>query len=175
MRSRCSPSRVPCAYIRAELCLPTQWHPDKNQDQIELATETFKQIQNAYAVLSDPHERSWYDAHREAILRGKSGTRDEQEDDDDDPVSNLWAFFSTSAYSGFGDDEEGFYTVYDKVFMDLDEEERRFAERPSDRRSPRFGDSKVGPCEQCALLLATRCVTRMRTAKSDSRRQRSYE
>ena len=48
-----------------------QWHPDKNQHQIDLATEVFKQIQAAHAVLSDPNERAWYDAHREAILRGK--------------------------------------------------------------------------------------------------------
>lgn len=27
-------------------------------------------MQNAYSVLSDPHERAWYDEHREAILRG---------------------------------------------------------------------------------------------------------
>jgi curved DNA-binding protein CbpA len=31
----------------------------------------FQEIQHAYAVLSDPHERRWYDDHREDILRGK--------------------------------------------------------------------------------------------------------
>ena len=35
-----------------------------------MATERFKEIQSAYAVLSDKHERSWYDQHRESILRG---------------------------------------------------------------------------------------------------------
>ena len=87
---------------------------------MELATAVFQQIQAAHAVLSDPQERSWYDAHREAILRGKSGVGG---DGEDDPVSHLWGFFSASAYSGFGDDDEGFYAVYDKVFSGVDEEE----------------------------------------------------
>lgn len=46
------------------------WHPDKNQHRIDEATEYFKLIQSAYATLSDPQERTWYDDHREAILRG---------------------------------------------------------------------------------------------------------
>ena len=49
------------------------YHPDRNSNNVEEATERFKEIQNAYAVLSDPHERSWYDAHRDSILRGGSG------------------------------------------------------------------------------------------------------
>jgi DnaJ-class molecular chaperone len=33
----------------------------------------FQEIQGAYAVLSDRQERSWYDSHREEILRGGDG------------------------------------------------------------------------------------------------------
>lgn len=36
-----------------------QWHPDKNADNLDVATEKFKEIQNAHAVLSDPNERAW--------------------------------------------------------------------------------------------------------------------
>jgi curved DNA-binding protein CbpA len=38
---------------------------------LQEATAMFQEIQHAYAVLSDPHERRWYDDHREDILRGK--------------------------------------------------------------------------------------------------------
>ena len=33
--------------------------PDKNQHQLAEAEEKFKDIQNAYEVLSDKHERAW--------------------------------------------------------------------------------------------------------------------
>ena len=77
-------------------------HPDKNPDNVDEATERFKEIQAAYAVLGDPHERRWYDSHREAILRGGDGTRNDDESDDEEPDINLWSFFSSSAFSGFG-------------------------------------------------------------------------
>ena len=90
-------------------------------------------------MLSDPQERAWYDAHREAILRGKSGVTGAG-GDEDDPVAHLWAFFSTSAYSGYGDDEEGFYAVYAKVFAGINEEEATLAETPSMyEAAPPFG------------------------------------
>ena len=43
------------AYRRQAL----KWHPDKNADNLDVATEKFKEIQNAHAVLSDPNERAW--------------------------------------------------------------------------------------------------------------------
>jgi DnaJ family protein A protein 5 len=42
---------------------------DKNYDKVEEATRIFALIQHAYEVLSDPHERAWYDGHRDEILR----------------------------------------------------------------------------------------------------------
>ena len=51
--------------------LALQWHPDKNPQNVEEATRIFREIQEAYDVLSDPQERAWYDGHRDSILRGK--------------------------------------------------------------------------------------------------------
>lgn len=68
--------------------LALQWHPgissnfffefllyfsyisDKNPDRVQECTEYFAVIQQAYDVLSDTHERAWYDRHRDAILKG---------------------------------------------------------------------------------------------------------
>jgi len=110
------------------------WHPDKNIQQMELATETFKEIQASYAVLSDKHERAWYDDHREAILRGvpsHGGGRagGSSGDDLDDDGFDLWAYFSSSAYSGFGDDERSFYSVYGRIFDTIDRAERESGPR----------------------------------------------
>lgn len=39
--------------------LALKWHPDKNIDNAEVAKENFQLVQQAYEVLSDPHERAW--------------------------------------------------------------------------------------------------------------------
>lgn len=58
------------AYRRKALEL----HPDRNFGNEEAATKTFAEIQAAYEVLSDPQERSWYDSHESAILRGEDAS-----------------------------------------------------------------------------------------------------
>ncbi|KAF4520178.1 hypothetical protein B566_EDAN003890 [Ephemera danica] len=87
---------------------------DKNIDNEEEAKEQFQLIQQAFEVLSDPHERAWYDDHREAILKG-----------------------------GFDDDKKGFYTVYREVFNKIAAEEmdHRDDDSDSDFEFPSFGTS----------------------------------
>lgn len=45
------------AYFKAAL----KWHPDKNPDNVEVATEKFKLIAEAKEILSDPQNRAAYD------------------------------------------------------------------------------------------------------------------
>jgi len=123
-----------------------KYHPDKNPDDPEGAKQTFQIIQQAYDVLSDPQERAWYDNHREQILRGGLGEKLEEEGID------LFQYFSSSCYSGFSDDESGFFGVYNEVFNILAKEDMDFIDdEDSDFEIPCFGlsdddyEKVVGP------------------------------
>jgi len=50
--------------------LARKWHPDKNPDNREKAEATFKDIGEAYDVLSDPKKRKIYDQFGEEGLKG---------------------------------------------------------------------------------------------------------
>ncbi|XP_070164266.1 dnaJ homolog subfamily C member 21 [Polyergus mexicanus] len=116
--------------------LALKWHPDKNLDNPNEAKEQFQLVQQAWEILSDPHERTWYDNHREAILKGGIG-----EDYKDDSI-NLFPYFSATCFKGYKDDETGFYTVYRNVFEKLATEDAEFAEDDeSNDEAPGFGDS----------------------------------
>ncbi|KAM6984704.1 dnaJ homolog subfamily C member 21 [Aplochiton taeniatus] len=118
--------------------LALKWHPDKNLDSAEEAAEHFKLIQAAFDVLSDPQERAWYDNHREALLKG--GVNGEYADDSID----LLQYFTVSCYSGYGDDDKSFYTVYRGVFESIVKEEMEHSKSDSeeDDTFPEFGDSQ---------------------------------
>ena len=99
-----------------------------------MATERVKEIQSAYAVLSDKHERSWYDQHRESILRGGRGVGGGggDESDEEEGGIDLWPLFSSSAFEGFGGGKSGFYAVYAEAFHTLDQEEAGVRESAGD-------------------------------------------
>ncbi|NXL92591.1 DJC21 protein, partial [Alectura lathami] len=109
---------------------------DKNLENAEEAAEQFKLIQAAYDVLSDPQERAWYDNHREALLRG--GVDGDYQDDSLD----LLQYFTVSCYSGYGDDEKGFFTVYRQVFEKIAKEELEYMTHEDIEEFPSFGYSR---------------------------------
>lgn len=113
---------------RAYRVAALRWHPDKNRGAGEAeASERFKAVQHAYEILSDPHERSWYDSHRDSFIAGRST---DQGADDEAPTAgqattlDLFAYFSASAYDAFDDAPDSFYGVYGMVFSTLTAEER---------------------------------------------------
>ncbi|XP_046593892.1 dnaJ homolog subfamily C member 21-like [Neodiprion lecontei] len=116
--------------------LALKCHPDKNFDNTEDAKEQFQIVQRAWEVLNDPQERAWYDNHREAILKGGIGGNYK-----DDSI-DLFQYFTTSCYEGYGDGEKEFYTVYGKVFEQLTAEESEFCkEEDLDDKVSGFGNS----------------------------------
>jgi len=104
---------------RAYRKLSKKWHPDRNFGNEKEATKKFKQIVEAYEVLTDPNERAWYDAHREQILLGVDPNSNESGDN-----LNLWQYFTSSCYDDFTDLEDGYFGVYLKVFNDISRVEK---------------------------------------------------
>lgn len=116
--------------------LALKWHPDKNPNSATEAKEQFQLVQQAYEVLSDPHERLWYDSHRESILRGAGS-------DYKDDILDVFRYFAPTCFKGYGDDENGFYAVYREVFNKLAAEDSEYmTDGDSDFEVPSFGDSK---------------------------------
>uniref|UniRef100_A0A4W6DUZ7 DnaJ heat shock protein family (Hsp40) member B6a n=1 Tax=Lates calcarifer TaxID=8187 RepID=A0A4W6DUZ7_LATCA len=61
-----------CRYRKLAL----RWHPDKNPENKEEAEKKFKELSEAYEVLSDANKRSIYDRYGKEGLTGSNGGRD---------------------------------------------------------------------------------------------------
>ncbi|CAK7201894.1 hypothetical protein SEUCBS139899_004609 [Sporothrix eucalyptigena] len=123
------------AYRRKALEL----HPDRNLDDTTNATRKFAEVQTAYEILSDAQERAWYDSHRDAILRGDSGTDDGAAGDSTGPrfYNNVRLTPTEDLYTlmgrfnsrvPFDDSPSGFFGILEATFAQLGlEEEAAFS------------------------------------------------
>ncbi|XP_041977186.1 dnaJ homolog subfamily B member 6 isoform X2 [Aricia agestis] len=84
--------------------LALKWHPDKNPDNADEANRRFKEISEAYEVLSDERKRQVYDQYGKEGLSSSRGRRSAATDDFD----------------------FGLYTGYPFTFRDPDEVFREF-------------------------------------------------
>ena len=57
------------AYKKAAL----KWHPDRNKDNQETANKKFKEVGEAFEVLSDKNKRAVFDQYGEEGLKGAAG------------------------------------------------------------------------------------------------------
>ncbi len=74
--------------------LAMKWHPDKNKKNKEFAEEKFKNISEAYSVLSDPDKRIIYDKYgRDGLKSNRS-----QADVNVDPMYVFRTFFSNNGF-----------------------------------------------------------------------------
>jgi curved DNA-binding protein CbpA len=72
--SACPLHQPPQRSMQAYRKLALEWHPDKNPDKTEEAEAKFREITEAYTVLTDDEKRRVYDQFGEAGLKGEAGS-----------------------------------------------------------------------------------------------------
>ena len=115
-----------CSIKKAYRRKALELHPDRNFGKVEETTKLFAEIQSAWEVLSDPQERSWYDSHRNTILRGESETFGVHYDHSvrittSDDLMRLFTKFT--GWVDFSDSSHGFYSVIRSTFDTIAREE----------------------------------------------------
>ncbi|GAB2251753.1 hypothetical protein Droror1_Dr00004600 [Drosera rotundifolia] len=134
----CTADEIRSAYKRLAL----QRHPDKLVQSglsADAATASFQELVHAYEVLSDPKERTWYDSHRSKILFSEANSAGNQ------PIPDLFSFFSSNCYTDYSDSKKGFYKVYGDVFDRVYANEVNYVRKlglgiGSVREAPAMGD-----------------------------------
>ena len=116
-----------------------KYHPDKNPEGKKEAEEKFKEINEAYAVLSDPEKRSIYDKYGYEGLRGQYGGSQF-----DDFISSIFKNF------GFFDDIfGGFAQSHSKKGTDIQIDITMDLEEVFNGTEKEITIKRTVPCEKC--------------------------
>jgi len=107
-----------------------KWHPDKNRERQEEASEKFREIAEAYDVLSDPEKKRIYDQFGEEGLKG--GPRPEEAPPFNGPSGPSHGGFS---YQFNGDPND----IFARFFKDSFQRSSSFAESPFEDVGGLFG------------------------------------
>lgn len=88
--------------------LALKWHPDKNPNNTTEANKKFREISEAYEVLSDPNKRQMYDKYGKDFKKTMSGSNQEYFDFGGfnrfrEPEEVFREFFGGSIFDIFGD------------------------------------------------------------------------
>ncbi|KAL8683066.1 MAG: hypothetical protein Q9186_000976 [Xanthomendoza sp. 1 TL-2023] len=101
-------------------------HPDRNYGNVEETTKQFAEVQSAYAVLSDPQERAWYDSHRNIILQDQGDGQGQHFEHDvriTTTVDIMTLLPRINACRDFSNSSSGFYSTLRDIFATLAKEE----------------------------------------------------
>ena len=90
--------------------LALKWHPDKNKDNKEQVSIKFKEISEAYSVLSDSEKRNQYD------LGGNNFNFKSNFDSNFDPFNLFNHFFNNNNNSFFSQRNSFFDSNFDSMF-----------------------------------------------------------
>lgn len=128
---------------KAHRKLALKLHPDKNIGN-DAATEQFRLVQQAYEVLSDNQERTWYDDHRDAILAGWTTSTSGMDEGSAAAASMLFQvvhYMHPDAMMDIMKILVDFFQVYTNVFEQIVQCERRQTEVLIDLPTE-FGNAK---------------------------------